>query len=87
MDQIYYLIKNGGGGFTYWDVYNMPVPYRRYNVRKLVEDIKRYNEEIENAANNTGGENSTNITMQDMINKNTALQKLKPDFTTKVAEK
>ena len=42
----------GQGGFTHDDVYDMPVRYRHYHLKKIAEYIDKQNE-ITNAQNQT----------------------------------
>ena len=43
------LVFHGGGGFQYYDVYNMPIWLRRFHTQKISEYHKKQNEEIEKA--------------------------------------
>ena len=45
-DQIFYLVYTGKS-FTFTEVYNMPVPYRRYFIDKLSKIINAQNREVE----------------------------------------
>ena len=36
---------NSGGGFTFGDVYNLPVHIRKYYTRKLSDKIQKQNED------------------------------------------
>ena len=47
-DQIFYLVYTGKS-FTFTEVYNMPVPYRRYFIDKLSKIINIQNKEMEKA--------------------------------------
>ena len=46
-DQVHDLVFHGGGGFQYYDVYNMPIWLRRFHTQKISEYNKKQNEEIE----------------------------------------
>ena len=48
-DQVHDLVFHGGGGFQYYDVYNMPVWLRRFHTHKISEYNKKQNEEMEKA--------------------------------------
>ena len=41
------LVFHGGGGFQYYDVYNMPLWLRRFHIRKINEYNEKQKEEIE----------------------------------------
>ena len=55
----------------------MPIPLRRFNLKRLIEKREKENEAIEKAK---GG---NNITMQDMINK----KPVTPDYVTRTSIK
>ena len=48
-DQIHDLVFHGGGGFQYYEVYNMPVWLRRFHTQKISEYNKKQNEEMKKA--------------------------------------
>lgn len=80
MDEIFYLMENGGGGFSYFDCYNMPIQVRKYNVRKLSANIKEKNEQAAAAREN----NSGNMSMQQLATGNADKFKSKqPNYTVK----
>lgn len=62
----------GQGGFTHDDVYNMPIRYRHYHLKKIAEYIDKQNE-ITNAKNQTL-ENSSSQKGKIQV----------PDFATKM---
>lgn len=41
MTEVFELTYHGGGGFTYTEVWNMDVPKRRYNLKKINEYLDR----------------------------------------------
>ena len=41
MNEVFELTYHGGGGFTYTEVWNMDVPKRRYNLKKINEYLDR----------------------------------------------
>ena len=43
------LVFHGGGGFQYYDVYNMPIWLRRFHINKISEFNKAENEKIQKA--------------------------------------
>ena len=47
------LVFHGGGGFQYYDVYNMPVWLRRFHTQKISEYNKKQNREMENSKRGT----------------------------------
>ena len=44
-EEIFFLVFSGGGGFTFSDVYNLPLHIRRMYVNQLVEIKKKEQEE------------------------------------------
>jgi len=44
MTEVFELTYHGGGGFTYSEVWNMDVPKRRFNLRKINEHLKKIEE-------------------------------------------
>jgi len=50
-DQLFYLVYTGKS-FTFTEVYNMPVPYRRYFIDKLSNIIDAQNKEVQKAQSN-----------------------------------
>ncbi len=48
MTEVFELTYHGGGGFTYTEVWNMDVPKRRFNLKKINE----YLEKVQEARNN-----------------------------------
>lgn len=66
------------GGFSYYDVYHMPIPIRKYNIKKVSDYNQEVKEKVEQAAAGNKGET---MTMKDMINKTGGVQSLvKPDY-------
>ena len=51
MTEVFELTYHGGGGFTYTEVWNMDVPKRRFNLKKISEYLEKL-EEIRNKENN-----------------------------------
>ena len=45
-EELFFLVFQGGGGFTFSDMYNLPLHIRRLYVNQLVEIKKKENEEI-----------------------------------------
>jgi hypothetical protein len=72
LEEIHTLCYFGNGGFTHDDVYNMPIRYRHYHLKKISEYI-----EMQNNAKNS----STNT----LENSSKPREKIPiPDFATKV---
>ena len=66
-DQIHDLVFHGGGGFQYYDVYNMPIWLRRIHIQKISEHNKKQNEEMEKAKK---GSSNSNQVLSPNINQN-----------------
>jgi hypothetical protein len=41
MSEVHDLVYHGRGGFPYDQVYNMPVTYRRYHIRKIQDYLDK----------------------------------------------
>ena len=50
-EEIFFLVFQGGGGFSFSDVYNLPIHIRRMYVNTLLEIKKKENEEIKKINN------------------------------------
>jgi hypothetical protein len=48
MEEVHDLAYHGQGGFPISDVWDMPVPYRRYHIRMISKFNKERQEEIDN---------------------------------------
>lgn len=62
MNEVFELTYHGGGGFTYSEVWNMDVPKRRFNLKKINEYLEKV-EEMRNK-NKTITEKTDPKTMQ-----------------------
>ena len=51
MTEVFELTYHGGGGFTYTEVWNMDVPKRRFNLKKINEYLERVERAREEQAN------------------------------------
>jgi hypothetical protein len=51
MSEVFELTYHGGGGFTYSEVWNMDIPKRRFNLKKINEHLEKI-EELRNQQNN-----------------------------------
>lgn len=49
MTQIYELVRFGGGGFTFLDLYVMPNWMRKFNYNMLLKELKDQEENNDNA--------------------------------------
>lgn len=57
MNEVFELTYHGGGGFSYSEVWNMPIPHRRYNLKKINEYLEKV-QEIRDQAQNKVTENT-----------------------------
>ena len=80
-------MRHGGGAFTYWDCYRMPIQVRKYNVQKLSSEIDKENKAIEEAKKKGSG----NMSMQGMATGDASAFKKdndkKPDYIAKAPRK
>jgi hypothetical protein len=76
-NEIFYLMRHGGGGFNYRDCYSMPIKTRQWMVKKLSSEIKAENEQ--RAENSKATKPGTQFSMNDMITGKGA-DKLNPDY-------
>jgi hypothetical protein len=44
MTEVFELTYHGGGGFTYSEVWNMDIPKRRFNLKKINEYLEKVEE-------------------------------------------
>ena len=44
MTECFELTYHGGGGFSWSEVWDMPVPHRRFNLKKIQEYLKKVQE-------------------------------------------
>ena len=56
MEEVHSLAYHGQGGFPISDVWDLPVPLRRYHIRMINKYIEERNEEMEEAR---GSKNNT----------------------------
>lgn len=75
LDEIHTLCYFGQGGFTHDEVYNMPIRYRHYHLKKISEYIDKQNEAM----------NKRNGVMEASTKPSEKVQL--PDFVTKVSKK
>ncbi len=48
-NEVHDLSYHGGGGFTYSEVYSMPIYLRRYSIRRINEHLEKQKESQEKA--------------------------------------
>ena len=53
-----------GNGFTWSEVYFMPIHWRRFYLKKLVDLKKKENEEIKNAKKRSSGGGGSKVRMR-----------------------
>ena len=53
------LVFHGGGGFQYYDVYNMPIWLRIFHIKKISDYNKKENEKLEKAQKKQSNQNPT----------------------------
>jgi len=71
-------MRHGGGGFTYWECYQMPIKIRKWNVKRLSKEIKEENEQ-RTAANKKTSSTGTSFSMEDMIS-GKGIEQMKTDY-------
>lgn len=81
MNEVFELTYHGGGGFTYSEVWNMDVPKRRFNLKKINEYLEKV-EEMRNkdAQKVTEKTDPKSIKIPDFVKTNQD----KPTFVSKV---
>ena len=47
--QIHDLTYHGNGGFTFFEVYNMPIWLRKFNISRINEHLKKEEEAVQKA--------------------------------------
>jgi hypothetical protein len=72
LEEVHTLCYFGNGGFTHDEVYNMPIRYRHYHLKKISEYIDQQNEAANKKSNTL--ENSSKPRPKIPV----------PDFVTKV---
>jgi len=50
-NEVHDLTYHGGGGFTYSEVYNMPIYLRRYSINRINKHVEKQNEAQEKLIN------------------------------------
>ena len=54
-EEVFSLSYYGQGGFTHQEVYNMPIPLRRFYIQQIVKAVDEQKKEIEKAQKGDGG--------------------------------
>jgi hypothetical protein len=86
MTEVFELVYHGGGGFSYSEVWHMPVPHRRFNLKKINEHLEKV-EELKNKGSEKLTDKTdpkTMVQIPDHVNK--ASQK-EPTYVSKVKSK
>lgn len=47
LEEIFLLCYHGNGGWTHEEVYNLPIRYRQYYIRKISETVQKQQEEMD----------------------------------------
>lgn len=50
MTEVFELVYHGNGGFNWHDVWNMPVPHRKFSLRKINEFLGKVQEQRDQQA-------------------------------------
>ena len=45
MTEVFELVYHGNGGFSWQDVWNMPIPHRKFSLRKINEFLGKVEEQ------------------------------------------
>jgi hypothetical protein len=86
MTEVFELTYHGGGGFTYTEVWNMDVPKRRFNLKKINEYLEKV-EEVKNKDRQKVTEKTDpkSIKLPDFVKQKT--EKTPDTFVSKVKSK
>jgi len=71
MTEIFELVYHGNGGFSWNDVWDMPIPHRKFSLKKINEFLKKVEEQRN--------------TQSQIITENTDMKKFKMSDDTKQA--
>ena len=78
MSEVHDLVYHGQGGFTYTEVYNMPIRYRKFHIEKINEYVDKVNEErekVQGKSTVSNGPVRPNIPQADITTKTKAAKK------------
>ena len=73
--QIHEIVYHGNGGYSWSDVYDMPIWLRKFTFRKIQDYIDKQNEEVEKQRNKQTNTTKTDIARPD----------IKPDYSFKAS--
>lgn len=45
MQEVFELVYHGNGGFNWFDVWNMPIPHRKFSLKKINEFLGKIEEQ------------------------------------------
>ena len=84
MTEVFDLVYHGGGGFNYTEVWNMDIPTRKFNIKKIKEHLDRLQEaQNENNKIITEKTDSQKMQMPDAVKQSL---KSKPSYVTSKAK-
>ncbi len=84
MTEVFDLVYHGGGGFNYTEVWNMDIPKRKFNIKKIKEHLDRLQEaQNENNKIITEKTDSQKMQMPDAVKQSL---KSKPSYVTSKAK-
>ena len=85
MTEIFELVYHGGGGFSYSEVWNMPVSHRRFSLKKINEYLAKVEEYKDKQKQTlTSKSDLTEVKIPESVNN--ASQK-EPTYVSKVKQK
>ena len=84
MTEVFDLVYHGGGGFNYNEVWNMDIPKRKFNIKKIKEHLDRLQEaQNDNDKVLTEQTDSGKVKMPDVVKQKIAS---KPSYVTSKAK-
>jgi hypothetical protein len=84
MTEVFDLVYHGGGGFNYTEVWNMDIPKRKFNIKKIKDHLDRLQEmQNENDKVLTEQTDQSNLKMPDVVKQKIAS---KPSYVTSKAK-
>lgn len=85
MNEVFELAYFGGGGFTYTEVWNMDIPKRRFNLKKIQEHLERVEEAKNQNRTITEKSNPKAFSVPDHVKQQ--YKETPPTFVSKVKSK
>lgn len=85
MNEVFELAYFGGGGFTYTEVWNMDVPKRRYNLKKIQDHLEKVEEAKNKNRTITEKSDPKAFSIPDFVKQN--YKEEQPSFVSKVKSK